>query len=90
MNCPECEGPSLYNWVIRHTNTCTIRDAEDATQNADRERLDQNYRRGFTRSITNAERTLLLAAGHTPSDEAQTLVTWNVYRHRSIDAHPAP
>lgn len=91
MNCPECAAPALYNWVLRHTNNCTIRDAEDATQAADRERLKST--RGvwpfagvtFKRPTTATERVLLVASGHTPSDEALTVVTWQGYRHRVID-----
>lgn len=96
MICPECGGPALYNWVVRHTNICTIRDAEDATQAADRERLDHLPGRwpfgnaGLTRPATAAERTLVTASGHLLSDDPQTVVTWQQYRHRVIDGHAAP
>lgn len=80
MNCPECAGSTLYNWVLRHANTCTIRDAEDATQNADRERLDQRPW-GFTRPATAAEKSLLVAAAthrltrHRPSSPGRPIGT---------------
>lgn len=86
MNCPECAAPALYNWVLRHTNNCTIRDAEDATQAADRERLDRSPW-GFLRPTTTTERVLLVAAGFTPTTEAQTKVLWRGYRHRVIDGY---
>lgn len=90
MNCPECNGPFLYNWVAKHSNTCTIRNADDATQNADHERLEDHRPWALTRPTTAAERTLLVAAGYTPSLHPETTITWQGYRHRVIDGHSAP
>lgn len=54
--CPECQGAWIRNFVFDHTNTCTIRAAEDATQAADFERL--GYKSRLTRDATDAENNL--------------------------------
>lgn len=74
--CPECGGPQLVphpaGLVFRHDTLggCTLQDAEDATQVADKERG------GGSRPTTPAERTLLAAAGITVADDAMCLVQW--------------
>jgi hypothetical protein len=51
--CPECTGKWIRNFVFDHTNGCTIRRAEDATQDADFERLVT--RRTIARDATATE-----------------------------------
>jgi hypothetical protein len=64
--CPECAGPQIPGHpagllAIRHTNACSLRDAEDARQVAD---SDELYIRGrFSRPATDTERILLAAVG---------------------------
>ena len=77
--CPTCAGAQMIDhpagWLAwRHTNTCTIRDAEDARQVADHDGLGSDYT--FTRPATEAERVLLQVLGHAVPDTLGTVVTY--------------
>ncbi len=72
--CPECSGEQMPDHpagvlAIRHTNLCTLRDAEDATAANDAEQGER------LRPATTAERTLLDALGYLVPDEVYTQVT---------------
>lgn len=72
--CPACSGPQTPDHpagvlAIRHTNDCTIRDAEDATA-ANDARFEQRQR-----PATTAERTLLDALGYLVPAEVTTEIT---------------
>ena len=78
--CPTCGGYSMPGHVAghlawKHSNTCTIHLAEDATHAADHARLHHLWR-GFQRDATSTERQLLTVIGFTPlpADLATTVV----------------
>jgi hypothetical protein len=60
--CPVCSGPWLYNWTVRHTLTCTLGLAEDATHAADVDRLAYRLT-GYERPSTPAELALAAVLG---------------------------
>jgi len=72
--CPQCTGPRIPNhpggFVWDHTNTCPLRDAEDATAANDHELTSYGRRR----PTTTTERALLGACGITPPADALTTV----------------
>lgn len=72
--CPQCTGPRIPDhpagFVWDHTNTCPLRDAEDATACSDHELTSYSRRR----PTTTTERALLGACGITPPDDAVTTV----------------
>jgi hypothetical protein len=68
--CPECGGEWIRNFVFNHTNGCTIRWAEDATQAADFERL--HTKSVLTRDATDTEILLCQAVfNYTAVDVAE-------------------
>lgn len=72
--CPQCSGPRFVGhpggFVWGHTNTCPLRDAEDATAVNDHELTGYSRRR----PATTTERALLAACGITGPDDAATTV----------------
>lgn len=72
--CPQCTGPRIPDhpggFVWDHTNTCPLRDAEDATASNDHELTVYTRQR----PTTTAERALLGACGITPPDDSITTV----------------
>lgn len=57
--CPDCGGAWIRNFVFDHDPvTCRLRDREDATHNADYERLSHRYS-PLTRPATSTELELL-------------------------------
>lgn len=78
MHCPSCGGQHLAGhpagWLAwKHTNTCELGRAEDATRHADY--LRTRGRHGYRRPTTDAERTLLGALGHEPAEDQVTRVS---------------
>lgn len=81
--CPDCNGPEMYRHPagleFGHVDPCQVRDAEDATKAADRER-DDYLGRPFVRPLTDAEDLLLrvvaTARGFTITNRIQCHVSF--------------
>lgn len=76
--CPACAGPQMPHHpagvlAIDHTNTCTLRTFEDATQAADHDR--DHYGR-FSRPATPTEQVLLAALGYGLPPQLDTTVEY--------------
>lgn len=84
--CPVCAGPWMpYTWSALqfvHTNTCSIRDSEDATAVADRDRAAL-IGGTFERATTPTELTLLALFGKTATTVVVDYVT-NSARRRTF------